>query len=245
MANRDCDQMDVDDETHNLPSVAAPVIDHTTCHGSQHVVPEERKHQAHSGDYDSFMLDDHGFGNLTLTSDKHEENNNLNSRDTSQAVHEQSSTAARSALTAKGARTRPIAFPRGRFRSRMMNPTANRAKLDRLQVLNQTQAHPHTLGQVDTYKPVRSVERAMADFENRHNNGTRDRRPYGGRKRGRGMFCDRGRWIGDRRFGSNICAIEDLVELTIGLTQRMMTPTTVAIGRSTGVVTMGPHPAPD
>lgn len=87
---------------------------------------------------------------------------------------------------------RRIAVPRGprRTSSRGNFPASSHANINLgrrefNQLLQQTTPHPHSLGQRDTYKPVKSIDKAMADFEHRRGG---DRRPYngGGRKRGRG-----------------------------------------------------------
>lgn len=87
---------------------------------------------------------------------------------------------------------RRIAVPRGPGRAfrpgnfpASSHATINSGRREFNKLLQQTTPHPHSLGQSDTYKPVQSIDRSMADFENRRGG---ERRPYngGGRKRGRG-----------------------------------------------------------
>jgi len=87
---------------------------------------------------------------------------------------------------------RRFAVPRGpRGASRRRNfqavphATINSGRRELTKLLAQTTPHPHSIGKADTYKPVKSIDKAMADFEQRR---AGDRRPYGGRKRGRGVY---------------------------------------------------------
>jgi len=79
--------------------------------------------------------------------------------------------------------------PRGASRSRNFqaapHATINSGRRELTKLLAQTTPHPHSIGKVDTYKPVKSIDKAMADFEQRRGG---DRRSYGGRKRGRGVY---------------------------------------------------------